>query len=245
MPEAERPLIGMPARLDPGTEQEYLSRHYGESIAAAGGVPAIIPLLESPGVLGGLAERLDGIVLTGSKSDVDPTRYGAAVLPACGPIQVLRDRTDFELLEVAVARRIPVLGICYGMQSLNVHFGGSLIQDIPSARATSIRHSNPAANSGFAHKVALEEASLLGRLAGELEPRVNSTHHQAVDRPADGFTVTARAEDGIIEGLEWTADDHWIVGVQWHPERSYPFDPFSRRIFRDFIAQCRARREEL
>ncbi len=240
---AARPVIGMPARMDPGRENQYLSRKYGDAILRAGGIPIIVPLSEDDGSIRSLAASLDGILLTGSDSDIDPARYGASREPRCGPAQPLRDQTDFAMLETAFEQRIPLLGICFGLQSLNVFLGGSLIQDIDAAIQTDIGHSAAESRDRLAHAVCLEPGCLLAGLSGEVAPLVNSSHHQAIDRVGLGLRVTATAPDGVIEAVELDESARWVGGVQWHPERSFATDGFSRRIFETFVAECRARRE--
>ncbi len=240
VPFAASPVIGMPVRMDPGTERQYLSRFYPDAVAAAGGVPLLLPLLRDPGHLGAAAGAFDGILLTGNNADVDPARYGAAREAACGPLQPLRDQTDFALLEAARRARIPVLAICYGIQSLNVFMGGSLIQDIPSYIGGAVRHSQPRAR--YAHSVDFASGSLLNQLAEAGGARVNSTHHQALERVGDGLEVIARAPDGVVEAVAGTQTEQWILGVQWHPEKSLEHDELSRRIFGAFLEQCRRRR---
>ncbi len=231
------PLIAMPVRMDPSSECQYLQRQYADAIAAAGGAPVLLPLLANPGHLRDFARELDGVLLTGSNTDVDPRRYGSEKEAECGPVQPLRDETDALLLEVAFERRTPVLAICFGIQSLNVFAGGTLIQDIPVRVETKLRHSDTA--SRFAHPVQLAEGSGLHRLAGRTEVMVNSTHHQALDRIGGGLKEAARAPDGIVEAVMGTDHRHWVLGVQWHPEKSYDYDEFSRKIFESFLAQCR------
>ncbi len=234
------PLIGLPARMDPGKDELYLSRDYPDAIRSSGGVPVILPLLDEARALKPVAVRLEGLLLTGSYSDVDPVRYGAERNPKCGPAQPLRDAVDFFLLESAFERKIPILAICFGLQSLNVFLGGSLIQDIPLVLNTSIRHSDPASRGRPSHPVEIEPGSVLAPLARSPRPMVNSTHHQAADRLAAGLAVIARAPDGIVEAIAGSDPLHWILAVQWHPEKSYSYDVFSKNIFDLFIARCRA-----
>jgi putative glutamine amidotransferase len=151
---------------------------------------------------------------------------------------------DFHLVSLAVERRIPVLAICFGMQSLNVFMGGSLIQDIPSQIQTPLRHSDPATNGHPAHSIRVASDSMLADLAGDLDAPVNSTHHQAIDRIGRGLRAVAHAPDGIVEAMEGLDPDHWILAVQWHPEKSYAFDTFSQRLFRLFLASCVAGRRK-
>ena len=226
--------------MDPGTDTQYLSRQYADAVAGCGGTPVVLPLLEDPRELDSLARRLDGVLLTGSSSDVDPAHYGSDRLPACGAIQPLRDRLDFRLLDLALARRVPVLAICFGMQSLNVFLGGTLVQDIPSVLGSAIEHQNPGSEGRPSHGIEIARGSVLERLAGGTDGMVNSTHHQAVDRVGEGLDVIARAPDGIVEAVAARGGEPFILGVQWHPERSFAHDPFSRNIFELFLARSGA-----
>ncbi len=237
LPLVKVPVVGMPVRMDPGTDRQYLSRSYADAVSASGGTPVLLPLLQNPGLFSALAGDFDGILLTGNNADVEPARYGAKREAACGPAQPLRDQTDFVLLEAARQRRIPVLAICFGMQSLNVFCGGSLIQDIPSRLGTAVRHSD--SRSQFAHSVDFASGSLLNQLAGAAGAPVNSTHHQGLERIGDGLEVIARAPDGVVEAVVGTRPEQWVLGVQWHPEKSFGYDELSRRIFGSFLEQCR------
>lgn len=230
----------MPSRMDLGNENQYLSRSYADAVHEAGGAPVMLPLLQDPGALIHLAKMADGILLTGSGSDVDPVRYGAVRKPECGPVQPLRDETDFRLLDVAFEQQTPILCICFGMQSLNVYLGGTLIQDIPSERKSPIIHNNPESRGEPTHEIEIAAGTVLARIAGGVRGRVNSTHHQALDRVGQGLEVVARAPDGIIEAVAGTSGRP-VLGLQWHPEKSVSFDDFSRRIFQHFLAECRRR----
>jgi putative glutamine amidotransferase len=241
-PKESAPWIGMPAQMDPGGSKQYLNREYPDAVTAAGGVPIIVPLSETASSIESIAEQMDGILLTGSNSDLDPSLYNAVRLDSCGPVQPLRDRMDFFLMEIAVKRRLPVLAICYGMQSLNVFFGGSLIQDINASIDTSIEHNKPRSKDMPNHPIDIVPESVLESLAGGDEAMVNSTHHQAVERPGEGLDVTAYAPDGIVESVCGSNRSHWILGVQWHPESMFAGDDFSRKIFDEFLAHCRVMR---
>jgi putative glutamine amidotransferase len=230
----------MPAQMDPNDEKQYLSRHYPDAVTAAGGLPIIIPLISAPQSVHPLADRVDGILLTGNHSDLDPALYGTGRLDACGPTEPFRDRMDFFLLETAMSRKIPILAICFGMQSLNVFLGGSLVQDIPTAIGSSIRHSNPESKGSPCHPILISSGSVLEEIAGGLDAMVNSTHHQAIERPGSGLKAIARAPDGVIESVFGTDQSHWILGVQWHPEKSFGCNTFSRNLFEYFLARCRA-----
>jgi putative glutamine amidotransferase len=238
--EGRAPLIALPAELEAKGRGQSLSRCYSDAVLASGGFPIIVPILECPSAARQLAEKIDGLILTGSRSDVDPARYSATPDQCCGPIHPLRDETDFTLLESALRKKIPVLGICFGMQSLNVFMGGTLIQDIAFFSAGSIKHDCPESAGRPSHEIEIAPASVLEKMAGGNRATVNSTHHQAVDRPGHGLNVIAQAPDGVIESVISTSDEPWILGVQWHPEKSYGYDCLSKNLFDTFVAQCRA-----
>ncbi len=245
------PLVGIPARLDPGGERQYVIRDYSEAVRVAGGIPIALPLLEDPEAFRPMAEMMDGVLLTGADTDVDPQRYGAARHECCGMVQPLHDKLDFFLLECARRGNLPVLAICFGIQSLNVFEGGTLIQDIPTEIGASIPHSVPESDGRPCHAIRIEPGSLLEDLAGGTRAEVNSTHHQAIRSIGGGLSVLARSSDGIVEAVGSARccalpcgekREQWILGVQWHPEKSFAYDKFSKNIFDAFLAECRARR---
>jgi putative glutamine amidotransferase len=181
---------------------------------------------------------IDGLVLSGG-SDVDPHYFGEEPHPKIGNITPERDKTEFLLTKAMLKRNKPILAICRGIQILNVAAGGKLYQDIASQyEGELIQHSQKAPRSYLAHSVQVTPGSLLAKSAGSESFRVNTFHHQAVSTVAPGFEVTAVASDGIIEGIE-SADYHFALGVQWHPESSYDEDIISRNIFAAFIKACK------
>jgi putative glutamine amidotransferase len=229
-----RPLIGITTRLDIAQNTFYLRRYYAEAISAAGGTPVYIPLIGRE-ALSALANRLDGLLLSGSNSDLDPALYGQEPKPRLGPVVDERDSTDLLMLELTEARRVPVLGICFGMQSLNVSRGGSLIQDLQSEVEGALKHEQDAPYDRTSHAIRIESDSLLARLAGGTDARVNSTHHQALGEVGINLRVVARAADGVIEAVEDTRPDRFVLGVQWHPEYGWEKNELSRAIFKSFV----------
>jgi len=245
MPEnPQKPRVGIPYR----TKNEQLRGErakydrYVQAVLQAGGEPVEVSLTLSPDELKRLSQTLDAVVLTGSPADVNPSLYGAARNPASAEADPDRERTDFALLEDALAEHKPVLAICYGNQSMNTFLGGTLIQDIPSELLTSIQHPWSNREKGAPepfHAARTEPGSRLRDLAGAEEVRVNSSHHQSILEPGRNLRVAARADDGVIEAVEWTGDSNWVTGVQWHPERMVEEDPLAQSLFSSLVEAAR------
>jgi len=242
-----RPRIGVPWRTaaEEAANQRAKIDKYIQAVERAGGEPVLLSLIDDADNLKRKAYDLDAFVLTGSPADVDPSHFGAKRHPAAADADASRERTDFTLLEHALITGKPVLAICYGIQSLNVFLGGSLIQDIPTQLGTKICHSpeEDELPGGGDVPDAIHDANFgaghVFSLAGTAEAEVNSWHHQSVLEPGQGLQVTARAPDGVVEAVEWTDNSNWVVGVQWHPERM-PDDPLARSLFREFVANARS-----
>lgn len=238
------------------TDHAYSERaipQYERAVQLAGGEPVRIPLDRSAVDVMNLVERCDAVLLPGSKADVDPAQFKAQRSPHTSAADPQRDAVDYLLLEDAYASGKPVLGICYGLQSLNVYRAGSLVQHIPDFLPQEMRgrvNHDVGKSVKVAHSVTLEPASLLASIivastATEAVP-VNSSHHQSADAIGDGLRIVARcAEDGIVEALEGTAPDHFVLAVQWHPERSVKDDVPSRAIFRGLVDAAEKRRRNL
>jgi putative glutamine amidotransferase len=246
------PRIAIP--MPHSTDREYGERaipQYERAVLLAGGEPVRIPLDRTPEEVEALIDGCDGVLLPGSNADIDPARFQQARSPHTAKADPRRDDIDTLLLDDAYAGRKPVVGICYGLQSLNVYCKGSLIQHIPAflpeATRTKINH-EAGKKVVIAHSVEVAGDSLLAKIIGK-EDRdqkpdhgssiivpVNSSHHQSADAPGEGLRIVARCpDDGIIEALEGTGRDHFVVAVQWHPERSVDEDEASRKLFRALI----------
>lgn len=234
-----RPRIGITMRIELETDRFYLSRHYSEAVEAAGGLPVHIPLIPRADHLRETVAGLDGVLLPGSDSDVDPMRYGHEPHPKLGAVHPIKDLTDLIVLEEVEARAIPLFAICFGMQALNVSRGGTLIQDIGSQREKAIKHEQGAPRDRHSHRVRLLEDSLIGRLAQSSAP-VNSHHHQALDVMGRELVATAWAADGLVEAVEDPRDDRFVLGVQWHPELGWERDEFARALFERFVEAAAA-----
>ncbi|MET8627607.1 gamma-glutamyl-gamma-aminobutyrate hydrolase family protein [Kitasatospora sp. NPDC004669] len=224
--DSRRPLIGITSYQDKAAWSVWHQRAslvpqtYVDAVVRAGGTPVLLP--PQPGGAGHLLDALDGLVLAGGP-DVDPARYAAAADPRTGPPHYARDAWESSLLHGALARDLPLLGVCRGMQLLNVELGGTLLQHLPD-------ESHQIVPARFVrHPVGLADGS---RLAAVLGPtaEVSCYHHQAVDRLGTGLRVTARSADGTVEALE-LPDHRFALGVQWHPET----DPDDPRLFHAFI----------
>jgi len=249
--EISRPRIGVPWRTaaEEAANQRIKIDKYLRAVERAGGEAVLLSLVSGSDALRREAETLDAVLLTGSPADVDPAHYGAKRHPSAADADAARERTDFALLEHVLAAEKPVLAICYGIQSLNVFLGGSLIQDIPTELGTKVCHSpeEDELPDGSETPDAMHAASLdPGRvftLSGAAQPEVNSWHHQSVLEPGRGLRVTARAPDGVVEAVEWTDKSNWVVGVQWHPERMAA-DALAQSLFRELVAAARLARAE-
>lgn len=241
-----RPKIGIPWR----TSQEEVAanlpkiRNYVEAVLQAGGEPVLLSLT-GPKALEGQMNALDGFVLPGSPADVDPTEYGASNRGQSAPPDAPREDTDRAILGHAFSEQKPVLAICYGCQLLNVFLGGTLIQDLHTETGTTVPHRRkdmqPEPPDDPLHEVRFTPESQLAKLAGSTQAVVNSSHHQSVAKPGRQLRITAQGTDGIVEGVEWTGDANWVIGVQWHPERMRG-DALADRLFSELVTAARGAR---
>ena len=235
---AKRPRIGIPMRIELSTDRFYLSRFYSEAVAAAGGAPVHISLIPRAEYVGAVVEGLDGILLPGSDSDVDPLRYGHQPHPALGAVHPIKDETDLLIIAAAELKRSPIFAICFGMQVLNVSRGGTLIQDIGSQVPEAIKHEQGVPRDRPSHRVTIAEQTRLASIAGVEACAVNSHHHQAIETLGANLVATAWASDGIIEALEDPRPDRFAVAVQWHPELGWERDVISQRLFEAFVTEA-------
>ncbi len=186
---------------------------------------------------------MDGILLPGSDSDVDPLRYGQQPHPDLGTVQPIKDETDLLVIEAAERRQLPLFAICFGMQILNVSRGGTLIQDIRSQVPEAIKHEQGAPRDRPSHRLTLLESSRLANIAGASNAVVNSHHHQAIESVGANLIATAWTADGLIEAIEDPRPDRFVMAVQWHPELGWQNDALSQRLFRNFVNQAKRVRE--
>lgn len=220
-----------------GSDPEYNQRSlppYLAALRSAGATPILVPLHERQDRVARLLSGVQGILLPGSRYDIDPQRYGEDPIPECGEPDPARTAVDELLLQDAFSLYKPILAICHGTQSLNVWLNGSLHQDLK----TEMNH-RPGREVVEAHPVRVAPGSRLSCLIpreAESDPLVNSSHHQAIRLPGDGLVVSAVSSgDGVIEAVELESREHFVLGVQWHPERTYTQSAFSRAIFAAFV----------
>ncbi|WP_242392605.1 gamma-glutamyl-gamma-aminobutyrate hydrolase family protein [Anaeromyxobacter oryzisoli] len=233
-----RPRIGLTLDADEGRGRYALGRGYVDAVLAAGGLPILLPHDRS--VAGAYLALLDGLVVTGGAFDVPPELYGEVRREGCGPTKPERTAFEKDLLEAALAARLPVLGVCGGMQLLNVVRGGTLHQDLV-ADVGATGHEQPPPKDVPSHEVVVQPGTALAQLVGPGPLAVNSTHHQAVRDPGAGVLVSARAQDGVIEAIE-LPDLEFALGVQWHPEAVSRHDPRHAAIYRGLVDAARSAR---
>lgn len=234
------PLVALTSttKLIGGLMRVRLNEAYVNAARAAGLVPVVVPPVDAA-ALGPILDAVAGVILTGGE-DVDPAAYRAEPSPKSHEPHQARDACELALTRAARDRGLPTLAICRGIQVVNVALGGTLIQDIPSHQPSAINHDQSEARADRLHDVEISPGSRLAAAIGATRISVNSSHHQAVDRAADGLCVSARSPDGIIEGVEWDGDDWWMLGVQWHPEELVSdAKDWDRGLFQAFAKKAR------
>ena len=231
-----KPIIGITSIT--AFDEAYHSQRvtYSQAVWSAGGEAILLPSNPDKSNCAQIVSMLDGLLVPGGP-DIDPNLYNEEVLPECGVFCHYEDEYDMELIKEAVKQNKPVLAICRGMQIINVLFGGSLYQDIPSQYKTKIQHQRIVKGLEIYHTATLDKDSKLAQILGEWKDiKVNSSHHQSVKDLANGFKIVGKAPDGIVEAME--NEDGSILCVQWHPERMQDEEVY-RKLFADFIERCR------
>ncbi len=241
-----RPNIGVTPDLgqtssSPPLPQYELKAAYADAVVRAGGLPLVLPHAEDRAVIDAYLDRISGLLVTGGAFDIPPEAYGETPREGLGPLKEGRTRFETTLLQAALSRNMPVLGICGGMQLLNVVLGGTLVQDIrrelPNARDHEQKHDR----TQPAHPVEVKEGTLLGEYVGKGQLMVNSTHHQAVKRVGEKALISAVSPDGVVEAIE-AQSYAFAIGVQWHPELLIESVPSHLGLYRAFVAKAREMR---
>lgn len=231
-----KPIIGLSPLYDEEKRGLWMRPGYLDVLYACGAIPLVLPFDSDAVDVNQVLSICDGLLLTGGV-DVDPRLYGEEPIDACGPIQKIRDDLEFRLLDTALEKDMPVLGICRGSQMLNVYCGGTLYQDLTTQQPGTFNHAMEPPFEVPCHKVALEDGEPLHELLGVDSIPVNSIHHQAVKNVAPTLVPLARSIDGVIEGV-WMPGKRFVWGVQWHPEWIWDVDPRQRQIVQHFVDVC-------
>lgn len=230
-------VIGLIPLYDDDKDSIWMVPGYMNVIEECGGVPIILPLTTDINILEKSYSMCDGILLTGGH-DVNPNLYNEEIIKECGTTNDTRDFMEKYLFEKAVEDDKPVLGICRGIQLMNVLLGGTLYQDLPTQKKEEVDHHMSAPYDRIAHEVFVLPDTLLANIIGEGEYGVNSYHHQAIKQLASGADAMAVSEDGIIEAIR-VKNRRFMVGVQWHPEFSYKTDEKCKQLVQAFVDECR------
>jgi len=232
----KKPVIGISGSITilengrfPGYRRTYVNEDYVKSVILAGGVPLLLPLTTDPEIIKGYLDLIDGLVLSGGH-DVSPLAYGEQPLQKLGHTLPERDVFDRLLIEAALEKELPLLGICRGMQMLNVALGGTLYQDLDYVPDCQLKHDQYHDPSLATHEVSVETSSKLFGIMGDKRVKTNSFHHLAVKDLGNGLVITARADDGVVEAIEHN-DYPFVLGVQWHPEMMASTDVKMKSLF--------------
>lgn len=251
MAKLKMPVIGISADTNEGKEgdlKEYgsdtvfwLKKHYITAIEKSGGIPVILPVVESPKAMAGYLNLIDGLLLSGGYFDINPKLYGEKPMPQCGALKPARTLMEIALFKKARKLKMPLLGICGGLQAINVGLGGTLYQHIPAQVENALAHEQkPVPSTKPSHYVALAKNSEIRKIAGAPKTKVNSTHHQAIKDLGRGLIACAVAEDGIVEGVEFKkSTGGFMIGVQWHPEALFKNSTFSQKLFHRFVTEAK------
>ncbi|MBK66749.1 MAG: hypothetical protein CMP22_01290 [Rickettsiales bacterium] len=235
----KKPMIGVLSHVKPmgKWDSSYAHRKYITPLNRCDLCALIIPYHDDPSFYRGIADRLDGFLLTGAHSNVFPSRYGGKEDDKYGPFDSNRDLVSFTIIEEALKQQKPILGICRGFQDMNVFMGGTLHQYLPDI--TDVKHHVITYDDIHEvyknrHEIDIKEDSKLFEIMGEKQINVNSVHKQGIDKLGSGLTANAKAEDGIIECITFDDHNNFAMGVQWHPEYDFSYDKYSKRVFQSF-----------
>lgn len=230
-----KPKVGItPSARDGNPNRQYIPENYIKGIERAGGEWAVLPFHLRPGALRAATSNLDAVLFSGGP-DVHPAFFGREKQPECGSILDERDILEMRLMELVYARRLPVMGICRGIQLINVALGGTLVQDIPTHYRTDHYQAD---RRTYFHTVNVAAGTMLSDITRSDSIKTNSYHHQSIDIPAPGMVVSAVADDGVIEAIELPGYRSFLLGLQWHPEGMLDGDPISIKYFERLIAAC-------
>ena len=233
----KKPIIALTPLWDKKLESTWMLTGYMDLIIKNGGVPVVLSFCDDADSVKEIADRFDGFVFTGG-DDIAPCYYNQDKTEQCGEPCQKRDSLEFALFKEVIKTEKPVLGICRGMQFLNVALGGTLYQDLPTQRKSTTSHKQPKPSDALTHGVTVVKGTPLYDIVGTESLMVNTLHHQAVDKLADGLKVCAIAEDGLVEAF-YAPEKAFLMGVQWHPEMLFAHAPNNLKIGKAFVEICR------
>ncbi len=228
-------IIGIAANQDKDYKEYRLNKSYSKAIISAGGLPVILPVISDETIIKDYIKGIDGLLLTGG-GDPDPLIYGENPLPFTGNIDPLRDSFELEVFKYAYQDNLSILGLCKGCQIINIAMGGTLYQDLNKQREDVLKHNQEAPTWYPTHSVNIKRDAYLNKIIKEEKIKVNSMHHQSIKDVSLKFSVSARAEDGVIEAIE-IKEKRFIIGVQWHPETMWEKSRENFNIFKEFVSQ--------
>ena len=242
-----KPIIGVTPDFNAGDRKEwggreptyFLRARYIRAVEELGGIPLVLPLHADRATRRQLLQQLDGLLLTGSGPDLPPSLYGERQRYPFSTVSERRMSFELDIVRLAKQADLPLLGICGGMQAMNVACGGSLIQDIPAQISKPLQHRQQTPATNLSHTIRVAPGSLLRRIVRSASMRVNSSHHQSVNVVAPSLIASAQASDGIVEAIESPAH-RFFLGIQWHPEFLFDRYPLHRRLFEAFLRAARA-----
>ena len=229
-------MIGVTPALSDTPGRLIINEDYLHAVIRAGGLPVLLPLTDNEAQMEEALRRVDGLLLSGG-ADVGPEYYGEETLPYCGETSPRRDQMEFFLCKKALEMDLPILAICRGHQVLNCTLGGTLYQDIATQYSEELKHPRYEVPRDQVHEVMVEKDTKLHQITGLSTLKVNSRHHQAVKEAGRGAIVSARATDGLIEGIE-VPSKKFVVSIQWHPESLSDYAPDAQALFNAFVAAC-------
>ena len=225
-----RDAVGIASHMGPETQDwDFIAADYVSAVQEAGGIPLVIPQCKNPEEIVGLLDRLDGLLLSGG-CDVDPLRYGERAKSYCGTLIPRRDEEECLLVKTAYEKKLPMLGICRGLQIMTVAFGGTLYQDLAREKGAAEHFTLMYPRNSITHTISLKGGSRIAEIFGKETIGVNSFHHQGVKDVPDNAEVTAESEDGVVETVEFKGGHPFTIGVQWHPEMMFDSDEQKRLL---------------
>lgn len=238
-----RPLVGISPDVEGDAEASryVLKTAYAEAVLRAGGLPLVLSVSADAGVVDAYLDRVSAVVVTGGAFDVPPAAYGQAPREGLGPLKPARTAFETLLLQSALRRKLPILGVCGGMQLLNVVLGGTLYQDLARELPGAKEHEQKNSRNQPSHPVEVRDGSLLAEVLGRGQLMVNSTHHQAISQLAPSLKVSATSPDGVVEAVEST-EHPFALGVQWHPELLLQSMPLQLGLYRALVQKARETR---